>query len=193
MTGRLHQKKLTAEGVSRADGRSELLSPSVGYFRPRLRAGALVTPSAVLGELEVLGVAHVVVAPSDRSGVIVGELDPHARIPVAFGSVLYEIDPSATSAVTAAAPKAKSPRGLVFLAPSSGRFYRRAGPDKPYFVEVGGSISDGQPVGLLEVMKTFHRLSYGGEGLPSPAKIKAILVEDGADIEVGDAILEVEP
>jgi acetyl-CoA carboxylase biotin carboxyl carrier protein len=186
--------KLVAQGHARADGKSELLSPAVGYFRPALAPGALVTPGAILGKLEVLGVLHVIVASGDHSGVIVGDADRRARIPVGFGTPLFEIDPNAVATgVAPAVPRSQTARGLVFLAPSSGRFYRRSAPDKPYFVEVGGTLSDGQPVGLLEVMKTFHRVSYGGDGLPSPAKVKAILVEDGADIETGDAILEVEP
>ena len=45
---------------------------------------------------------------------------------------------------------------------------------------------------LLEVMKTFHRISYGGAGLPKKAKISAVVPGDGADVEVGDALLRLE-
>lgn len=196
MSGRLHQKKLVAQAANDSSGKVTLLAPNVGFFRARIAQGAFVTPHALLGELEILGVLYAVHAPADRSGRVValgGE--KRARIPVGFGSVLCEIDPNATGATVAVEQTTAKVHGLVFTASSSGRFYRRSAPDKPYFVEVGSAVSDGQTVGLLEVMKTFHRLTYSGasNGLPSPAKIKAIIVEDGADLEVGDAILEVEP
>ncbi len=173
--------------------RSELSPRASAISEKALGPGALVAPGTVLGALEVLAVRTRVVAGPDCYGIVVADpkRDRRARIAVEMGSVLYELDPSRA----AAAPEVRdpaSPRGLVFLSPSSGRFYRRPGSDKPPFVEVGGSVSDGQPVGLLEVMKTFHRLSYGAPGLPSPAKIRAISIEDGADIEVGDPILELE-
>jgi acetyl-CoA carboxylase biotin carboxyl carrier protein len=155
-----------------------------------------VTPGALLGELEVLGVLHALHAPPEHGGLVVaGSGEKRARVPVAFGSLLHELDPNAVGSAATVETTATRARGLVFTAASSGRFYRRSAPDKPYFVEVGQSLSDGQTVGLLEVMKTFHRLTYSGsaDGLPSPAKIRAILVEDGADLEVGDAILELEP
>jgi acetyl-CoA carboxylase biotin carboxyl carrier protein len=45
---------------------------------------------------------------------------------------------------------------------------------------------------LLEVMKTFNRLTYGGDGLPSEAKIASIGPADGDDLNAGDIILELE-
>ncbi|MBC8072185.1 MAG: hypothetical protein IAG13_27945, partial [Deltaproteobacteria bacterium] len=82
---------------------------------------------------------------------------------------------------------------LVFRAPLSGRFYARSSPDKPAFVAVGDEITSGQTVALLEVMKTFNRLSYGGAGLPERARVRAVLVRDEDDVEAGAAILELEP
>ena len=44
--------KLTAQGHTRTDGKSELVSPAVGYFRPALAPGALITAGAILGKLD---------------------------------------------------------------------------------------------------------------------------------------------
>ena len=66
------------------------------------------------------------------------------------------------------------------------------GPGKPPLIEVGTQVQQGQAVGLIEVMKTFSRLHYGGEGLPSPARVKAILVKDEEDVAAGDALFELE-
>ena len=42
-------------------------------------------------------------------------------------------------------------------------------------------------------MKTFSRVTYGGqEGLPTRARIVAVVVEDGADVERGQALFELE-
>ena len=123
------------------------------------------------------------------------ELRAALRRAVEHGEALLLLDPS-EAAVHAAELEAERERdqhtGLVFSAPSSGRFYSRSSPDKPAFVTVGDVIEEGAPVALLEVMKTFHRIAYGGAGLPHRARVLAILANDGADLEVGDAILEVE-
>lgn len=43
--------------------------------------------------------------------------------------------------------------------PLPGTFYRKPAPDKPNFVEDGGSVEAGATVGLVEVMKTFHEVT----------------------------------
>ena len=41
-------------------------------------------------------------------------------------------------------------------------------------------------------MKTFHRVTYGGAGLPERANVREILVTEGADVTAGDALLALE-
>ncbi|NLY94736.1 MAG: biotin carboxyl carrier domain-containing protein [Myxococcales bacterium] len=74
-----------------------------------------------------------------------------------------------------------------------GRFYMRPSPDKPVFVEIGSVVETGATLGLLEVMKTFHRLHYRGEGLPARAVVRECLVGDGDDVERGQPVFRVEP
>jgi biotin carboxyl carrier protein len=38
-------------------------------------------------------------------------------------------------------------------------------------------------------MKTFHRVTYGGHDVPARAKVREVLVADGADVNQGDALL----
>jgi acetyl-CoA carboxylase biotin carboxyl carrier protein len=78
---------------------------------------------------------------------------------------------------------------LLFCAPSSGRFYSRSSPEVEPFVAAGDEIAGGQVVCLLEVMKTFNRIEYGGEGLPARARVVAVLAHDGDDLEAGQPIL----
>src|SRR5262249_25940971 len=133
--------------------------------------------------------------PPARGVIRAGSADGRARIAVDRDHLLYAVDPEAardTAPATAAAQTATA-TGLVFRAPTSGRFYTRPSPDKPPFVEAGTKLVAGSPICLLEVMKTFHRVTYGGAGLPETAKVSAVLVADGADVNVGDPLLALTP
>ena len=55
-------------------------------------------------------------------------------------------------------------------------------------------LTEGAAVGLIEIMKTFTPIPYTVTGgLPSPARVRRVLVEDGEDVERGDGLIEVEP
>ncbi len=174
----------------------ELTSPSPGLFRSGVRPGDLVRPGGVLGRLEVLGQLADVIVPEGVRGAVVAVCgEGLARPPVDHGAVLVTIDPralaaapAATAATAAAAAGGAAEAGRVFRAPTSGRFYGRPAPDKPPFVAAGDQLSPGATICLLEVMKTFHRVTYGGE----PARVRAVLVADGADVNAGDALLALE-
>lgn len=189
--------KVTAK-LQRIEGetRFRLVSPRIGLWRESPTEGSLVQPGTPLGRIEVLGVLHPVVAPAGAQGVVVttgGDKSRAAR-PTGYGELLVELDPEAVMGAEAvAAEVGKEAGGLVYRASSGGRFYRKASPDKPAFVSEGDVITKGQPVGLVEVMKTFHRIGYEGDGLPERAKVLRFVVEDGADLMSGDPIFELEP
>jgi acetyl-CoA carboxylase biotin carboxyl carrier protein len=203
---RLSERKLelladepAADGAVR---RWLLRSPAPGWFRPLVEPAAWCHPGTPIGALDVLGRAHLLVVPPGIAGSVdraaeaghAGSLRPHAvgyRDPV----VLLASAPTAAAAelaAAAAAPGAADARraeGLVFRAPTSGRFYGRSAPDKPPFVAPGSQLAHGATIGLLEVMKTFHRLTYGGPGLPETASVVEVLVADGDDVNAGDPLL----
>jgi acetyl-CoA carboxylase carboxyltransferase component len=118
-------------------------------------------------------------------------------------TVLSQAGPRAqmtAEAVTAARQPEAGPRtatttpgAIAIRAPSSGRFWARPSPDKPPFVSVGDTIATGHTLGLLEVMKTFHRVTYSGEGLPPRARVLAIRPADGDDLAADDVLVELEP
>jgi acetyl-CoA carboxylase biotin carboxyl carrier protein len=192
--GRAFRRIMVAKSVRCPNGDIEVRSPTVGLWRHRPAPGALVMPGTHLGELEVLGVLHELHADDICHGLVISESPAGrlARVPVDHGQVLVVLDPSSRAVIKAEAEAEAGPEsyGLVFRAPSSGRFYSRPAPDKPAFVEVGQEIQEGNTVCLLEIMKTFHRIGYGGPDLPHQAKVARIVPEDGADVEIGDPILE---
>lgn len=71
-------------------------------------------------------------------------------------------------------------------APMPSRFYRAPGPEEPPFVEVGDVVSLGEPVGVLEVMKTYNPVEA-----PFNCEILEILVEDGDAVEYNQPLFQV--
>jgi acetyl-CoA carboxylase biotin carboxyl carrier protein len=199
--GRLHAPELAVlVGPPRGEPATiQLRAPGPGMFVPWVAQGDLVTPGSDLGEIVVLGRASILVVPRSADGATGIALRlPSAVRPVGHGDVLVELDPSlqrapgASTAAAASAVAAGAAQGLVFHAPTSGRFYVRPSPDKPAFVTEGAVLTAGTTVCLLEVMKTFHRVTYGGPGLPDTARVRRVLVADGADVNAGDPLLALE-
>lgn len=187
---------LTVTVSPRDDGTLELCAPRVGLWRGVPAAGSYIGKGSVVGQLEVLEQLYDLIAPAEARGFVVDPPTGDARIPVGYGDTLVVLDPSQLPADAQpgaiAAADGDSDAEVVFRASSSGRFYARPGPDQPAFVNVGDTVTTGQTVCLLEVMKTFNRITYGGEGLPESARVVAIRPEDGADLAEGDIILELE-
>ena len=179
-----------------ADG-ARLLSPSVGWFQPALEVGNVVYAGAVLGRLDVLGAERLVIAPAAARGAVTSRAGAGlARFAVDHGGVLYELDLDAAAVVRASEASTATTgtaAGLVFVSPMSGRFYGRPGPGKPPFVSAGDEIAEGHTICLLEVMKTFNRITYGGPGLPPRARVLEVVAADEADVDAGAVLVRLEP
>jgi acetyl-CoA carboxylase biotin carboxyl carrier protein len=164
-------------------------APAPGWFRRTVAADHLVAPGDGIGELEVLGRLIAGIAPQVRGLVRVPAGPKLARQPVSYGDELFRVEAGEIAGVQPQTDDAHAVGGLVFRAPTSGRFYSRPTPDKPVFVEAGTELSPGSTVCLLEVMKTFHRVTYDG----APAKVRQVLVADGADVNQGEPLLALDP
>jgi biotin carboxyl carrier protein len=70
--------------------------------------------------------------------------------------------------------------------PLPGVFYRKPSPDADPFVQEGGEVTEGQTIGLIEVMKNFSELKADTGGT-----LSRFLVEDAAEVEVGQEIAEI--
>ncbi|HTJ43216.1 MAG TPA: biotin/lipoyl-containing protein [Kofleriaceae bacterium] len=188
-------RRRTAESRTLDGGEVALTSPLPGFWRTHLRRAAYVRGGDVIGSLEFLGSTIDVVAPEGAHGILHDDAGWRA---VGYGEVLIALDPrggvpSSDASDVAATTRHAKASGLVFTAPLSGRFFAKPGPGKPAFVTAGAEVGEGQTICMLEVMKTFHRVTYGGGGLPPRARVLAILVEDEADVTMGQAILQLEP
>ena len=73
------------------------------------------------------------------------------------------------------------------LAPLPGIFYRRPSPNEVPFVEEGAQVVPGGAVGLIVVMKNFFPVEDETGGT-----LVRFLVEDGAAVEAGETIAEIE-
>lgn len=182
--------------VVRDGAQVKLLSPGVGLFTESLAEGHVLAPGQQAGALLVLGRVVRLTVPAEVHGRISGPARERVQAPVGYGDVLYELAPlsaEGANASSASAATTASTAALVLRAPQSGRFYHRAAPGEPAFVAAGHVVSEGQPVGLIEVMKTFTHVVYRATStLPPRAKVGKLVAGDGAEVRAGDVLLELE-
>jgi acetyl-CoA carboxylase biotin carboxyl carrier protein len=88
--------------------------------------------------------------------------------------------------MTASEPKSDST--FIFRSPMIGTFYRKPGPDKPLFVNIGDTIKKGDVLCIIEAMKLFNEIEFDGEG----GKIVKILVEESSPVEYDQPLFEIE-
>lgn len=79
--------------------------------------------------------------------------------------------------------------GLVEVrSPAVGTFYRRPAPDQEAFVQVGTDVTVGDPLGSIEVMKMFTKVTAEIAG-----SVVEICVEDAALVEHGEVLFLIDP
>ena len=183
--------------ATREGERTLLCCPEVGIFTEARTTGQLLSGGEGAGTLLCLGTAHPLTVPPGVSGRIANEQPERVHQPVGYGEVLYELEPIGDAPggeVTVKEGSAAVAAGLLLPAPHAGRFWHCPAPGEPPFCRAGDELTEGAAVGLIEIMKTFTQIPYIHAGsLPPRARVLRLLVEDGADVERGDALLEVEP
>ena len=184
--------------VADEDGRLRVVAPAVGWWSSAPAPGTTVGPGAEVGRLRVLNRRFVLRMPDGAEGTV--SATPVEKIvPVQYGETLFRLErPLAgrsaptPSQAEAAASDGELPAGSrAVRAPSDGVFYRRPAPGSPPFVEPGATVHAGQPLGLVEVMKTFNQILYGGPGLPPQAEVVEIRPEDAEEVRAGQILIVV--
>ena len=113
---------------------------------------------------------------------------PHAASPVGFVAPPVAVSAPVqlvSSASSTASTLSSTERAIV--SPMIGTFYRRPSPSSAPFVEIGDSVTPTTDVCIVEVMKLLNTIPAECTG-----KVSRILVEDGATIEVGQALMVIE-
>lgn len=101
---------------------------------------------------------------------------------------------ASSGAVPPATPPTEDPaaevpeNGTRIESPSVGLFWRAPAPGAAPFVEVGATVAAGETVAIVEVMKLMNHVASPVDGV-----VTAILVENGAAVEFGQAIVVVDP
>lgn len=75
----------------------------------------------------------------------------------------------------------------AIVSPMVGTVYLSPEPEAPAFVTVGDKVTEGQPLLIIEAMKTMNQIPA-----PKSGTVKRILVEDGAPVEFGAPLMVVE-
>jgi acetyl-CoA carboxylase biotin carboxyl carrier protein len=71
--------------------------------------------------------------------------------------------------------------------PLPGIFYRRPAPDQPPYKEAGDAVTQGDVIGLVEVMKSFTEVKSTAAG-----KVIRFLVDNEGPVMAGQPILEID-
>ncbi len=100
------------------------------------------------------------------------------------------ISPTLVSGVTPAPPEPKADDAQhpgAVTSPMVGVAYLSPEPGAPPFVSVGQSVTAGQTLLLIEAMKTFNQIRA-----PRAGTVARILVNSGAPVEYGEALMILE-
>lgn len=93
---------------------------------------------------------------------------------------------SAGVAAASAVETARTSKNAV-SAPMVGTAYLSPAPGSRPFIEVGAAVKEGQTILIIEAMKTMNQIPA-----PRSGRVTEILVEDGAPVEYGEALVVIE-
>ena len=77
--------------------------------------------------------------------------------------------------------------GNIVKSPMVGTFYAAPSPEALPFVKIGQTIKEGDPLCIIEAMKTMNPIEAEFSG-----KIKAILVDNGSPVEFNQSLFVIE-
>ena len=95
--------------------------------------------------------------------------------------------PAAAAAPADVKPASEAMTGHIVRSPMVGTFYRTPSPDAKAFVEVGKTVSVGDPLCIVEAMKMMNQIEADKAGV-----VKAILLENGQPVEFDEPLVIIE-
>jgi hypothetical protein len=179
-----------------ADGSLVVQAPLVGIWSNLPSDGSIITSRGAIGQIQVGSKRFRILIPFGKQGKVssIAGAGDH-QVAVEWGQELLRLEPlrvGAESSATDASETAEQ-RALQYRSPTAGIFYGRPSPDAAPFVEVGATIEQGSPIGLVEVMKTFNQILLEDSSLPSRVTVIRCLVVDGAEVQAGEPLFDLAP
>ncbi|MDH3629078.1 MAG: acetyl-CoA carboxylase biotin carboxyl carrier protein [Acidobacteriota bacterium] len=110
-----------------------------------------------------------------------------ATVPVAAAATSA---PGVAASIPEAAPVTPAPEaGLIDVqSPIVGTFYRSSSPDAAAFVDIGGRVSRGQVICIVEAMKVMNEIESEHDG-----EVVEVVVANGQPVEFGEVLLRLRP
>lgn len=143
----------------------------------------LKTLDALMARMQALGITELDYSrDGEHIRLVRGEQDnsPGSTSPA----------PAAAAATHPVPEKASTPpkAETTIDAPMHGQFYASPAPDAPPFVKAGDIVAEGQPLYILEVMKTLSRIEA-----EFPCRIVTVLAANADAVSPGTPLFTVEP
>ncbi|MFT8809017.1 acetyl-CoA carboxylase biotin carboxyl carrier protein [Gluconobacter sp.] len=143
----------------------------------------LKTLDALMARMQALGITELDYSrDGEHIRLVRGEQNSS---PQATGTSATVAAPSLPATETAPAPSSAE---TTIEAPMHGQFYASPAPDAPPFVKPGDIVAEGQPLYILEVMKTLSRIEA-----EFPCRIVAVLATNADAVSPGTPLFTVEP
>jgi acetyl-CoA carboxylase biotin carboxyl carrier protein len=139
---------------------------------------------------DVIRALAAVLAETGLTEIEIADKDSRIRVVRGGGAATTALTPALTAPVAAASTlgvhEADVHPGAV-VSPMVGVAYLSPEPGAPPFVGVGQQVTAGQTLLLIEAMKTFNQIKA-----PKAGTVTAILVQSGAPVEYGEALVVLE-
>jgi biotin carboxyl carrier protein len=177
-------------------------SPGVGVYGQTPRTGEILSAGSRAGRLTTLGRTVDLILPPGTTGRVAEHRLPNRRDPVAYGQELLRLaaveagdsqDDAALAGAGAGVAEGLPEGTFAVTSPTHGMFYRRASPDAPLYVEEGQVVEQGTTLALVEVMKCFSAIAYGGDDRPARAEIVQVRADDGAEVRADQILFVLRP
>ena len=132
------------------------------------------------------------VSESNVSELEITEAEGTVRIVKASNAPLVAQAPAVSALaapppVFAAPPQPAPPVGHTVKSPMVGTFYRSASPGAKAFIEVGGTVKEGETVCIIEAMKILNEIEADKSGT-----IIRVMCENGQAVEYGQPLFLIE-
>jgi acetyl-CoA carboxylase biotin carboxyl carrier protein len=139
-------------------------------------------------KLEMDDVKITIKTGSDSETTIIQQAPMVNQMPQAAEIVSQPAGIQEAPAVTSTDQADDDSKYITIKSPIIGTFYRKPAPDKPLFIEVGQTITEGDVLCVIEAMKLFNEIESEVSG-----KIVKILVDDASPVEFDQPLFLVDP